>query len=127
MSKVSIDWASAKLLRTFIGSKDFEQSRAFYQTLGFEEMVLGPKLSLFQVNDHFSFHLQDYYVKDWLENSMLFLVVEDLEFRLSQVEALQLPEKFPGTKVSRIKDEDWGRVFYIHDPSGVLWHVVAFR
>lgn len=127
MSSKSVDWTSAKSLRTFIGSKDFEQSRAFYRTLGFHETPLGPKLSLFEVHEQFSFHLQDFYIKDWLENSMLFLAVEDLDLRLSQVEALRLHENFPGAKVSKIKNEEWGRVFYIHDPSGVLWHIAELR
>ncbi|MEM8582621.1 MAG: glyoxalase [Bacteroidota bacterium] len=126
MSYPKPDWSATSSLRPFIGSRDFAQSRTFYQTLGFEEAVLGPKLSLFKVNEHFSFHLQDYYVKEWMENSMVFLVVDDLSFRLSQVEALNLTDRFPLAKVSPIRKEEWGSVFYIHDPSGVLWHIAAF-
>lgn len=123
----SINWAEATSLRTFIGSKDFSVSRAFYRALGFKETELGPKLSLFQVNDHFSFHLQDFYVKEWVENSMMFLVVDDLELRLSQVEALNISERFPPAKLTPIQEQDWGKVFYIFGPSGVLWHIAQFK
>jgi hypothetical protein len=32
----------AKSIRPFIGVKNFELSRNFYQDLGFEEVILGP-------------------------------------------------------------------------------------
>ncbi|WP_338156052.1 hypothetical protein [Chryseobacterium arthrosphaerae] len=37
-----------KSIRPFIGAKNFAISRNFYRDLGFEEVVLEPKLSLFK-------------------------------------------------------------------------------
>jgi hypothetical protein len=37
-----------KSIRPFIGAQNFEISRSFYRDLGFKEVVLEPKLSLFQ-------------------------------------------------------------------------------
>jgi hypothetical protein len=60
---VSIMEHNAKSLRPFIGSKNYNQSRQFYQDLGFTEVVLSPVMSLFQ-NKTVGFYLQDAYVKD---------------------------------------------------------------
>ncbi len=75
----NLETAQFKNIRSFIGAKDFEESRSFYRTLGFKESVLSEKMSLFKVNEHLGFYLQDYYVKDWVNNSMLFVEVADVE------------------------------------------------
>ena len=65
-------------LRPFIGAKDFAVSRSFYRALGFTETVLSPNLSVFAWRG-LSFYLQDAYVKDWVDNTMLFLEVGDVD------------------------------------------------
>lgn len=119
--------ASSNSLRPFIGSKDFETSRSFYKDLGFEEFVIEPKMSLFKVNDQLAFYLQDAYVKDWIENTMLFLEVNDMDEYYAQLKALQLPSKYEGVSLSEIRNEYWGRECFMHDPAGVLWHFGVFR
>lgn len=59
-------------IRPFIGAENFETSRSFYKDLGFEEVVLEPKLSLF-IKNKVGFYLQDAYVKDWIDNTMILL------------------------------------------------------
>ncbi len=66
-----------KSIRPFLGAKNFEVSRMFYRDLGFQEKVLEHNLSYFQA-DGLGFYLQDAYVKDWIDNSMIFLEVEDV-------------------------------------------------
>ena len=68
----------AKSIRTFIGAKDFNESREFYRALGFEEFVISDNMTYFKIND-LGFYLQDYYVKDWINNSMVFLEVGDVD------------------------------------------------
>ena len=42
-----------KSIRSFIGAKDFDVSRAFYQELGFTEIPIDAKMSYFeQVHQH---------------------------------------------------------------------------
>ncbi|WP_339870032.1 glyoxalase [uncultured Algoriphagus sp.] len=118
----------AKSIRTFLGSKNYKESIRFYQVLGFEVKPLDPKMSLVRVNDSLAFYLQDYYLKSWCENSMIFLEIEsDLESYWEAVKVLGLPDKFPGTKLSTIKHNDWGNEFFLHDPAGVLWHFGIFH
>lgn len=66
----------ATSIRPFIGAKDYDLSRSFYRDLGFEEVVLSNDMSLFKI-DQLGFYLQHAYVKDWIDNSMIFLEVDD--------------------------------------------------
>jgi hypothetical protein len=63
-----------KSSETFISSKDYNVSRNFYADLSFEELKLSVNMSYFKFGE-FGFYLQDAYVKDWIDNSMVFLEV----------------------------------------------------
>ncbi|MFK8059962.1 MAG: glyoxalase [Polaribacter sp.] len=115
-----------KSIRPFIGAKKFEESRNFYTELGFSETILSDNMSVFKVDEKLSFYLQKAYVKDWVDNSMLFLEVDDLEEYLSTLKLKKLTEKFPKVKLSSIVKNDWGKEFFLHDPSGILWHIGCF-
>lgn len=116
-----------KSIRTFVGAKDFGESCRFYETLEFELRHHGKGFAYVSVSPGIGFYLQDYYVKDWCENSMVFLEVNDLEAYFDKVTALDLPGKFHGVKVMPIKRQVWGAEFFIIDPAGVLWHIGTFR
>ncbi len=113
-------------IRTFIGAKAFNESRSFYKDLGFKEIIIDPKLSHFKLNDQNSFFLQDYYVKDWVNNSMIFLEVDDIEKCEQDILSKGLQEKYKQVRFDGIKEFEWGRVLFMHDPSGVLWHLCEF-
>lgn len=116
---------SIRSIRPFIGAKDFDLSRKFYQTMGFEESRIGDGMSFFHLGD-FGFYLQRSYVKDWIDNTMVFLEVEDANRHLTEITELDLAEIFPGARLSAMVENDWGREFFLHDPSGVLWHIGEF-
>lgn len=115
-----------KSIRTFIGAKDYAISRSFYQDLGFKEYVTSEKMSYFY-HQGFGFYLQDYYVKDWVDNSMIFVEVDDVERYHSELEALALHKKYKGVRLTEIQDDHWGRECFLYDPSGVLWHFGQFN
>lgn len=115
----------ARSIRPFLGATDYEVSRAFYRDLGFEETVLFPNMSLFSTGD-MGFYLQRANVKDWIENTMVFLEVEDVARFWDDLVALGLPDKYPGVRLTPIRHEAWGRECFVHDPSGILWHFGQF-
>lgn len=115
-----------KSIRTFIGAKDYNMSRNFYKDFGFEEIVTSDTMSYFR-QGNFGFYVQDYNVKDWIDNSMVFLEVEGVEAHLKQLTALKLDSKYPNVKISGIHYNNWGNEYFIHDPSGVLWHIGEFK
>lgn len=116
----------ATSIRPFIGSKDFKLSREFYNQLGFQESVIAPNMSLFRIG-HVAFYLQDAYVKDWIDNTMIFVEVEDVDHYWKELSAMDLPDKYPGVKITPIRVEHWGRECFLHDPSGILWHFGQFN
>ena len=115
-----------KSIRSFIGSKNYEISRSFYRALGFEEIITSDKMSYFE-NGSFGFYLQNYFVEEWLSNSMMFLEVINLDQTYQFIQSLELTSKYENVKISNITFNDWGREFFLHDPSGVLWHIGTFN
>ncbi|MCY0978343.1 glyoxalase [Chryseobacterium wangxinyae] len=114
-----------KSIRPFIGAKNFDESRSFYRDLGFEEVVLESKLSVLK-NQEIAFYLQDYYAKEWIENTMIFVEVESADSYYEELQALNLLEKYKNTKLTPVRTMDWGKECFVHDPSGVLWHFGEF-
>lgn len=112
-------------IRPFIGAKDYELSRRFYRELGFGETVLFPNMCVFKTGQ-LAFYLQDAYVKDWIDNTQIFLEVDDVQRYWSELSALDLPARFPGVRLTPIRNEPWGRECFLHDPSGILWHFGKF-
>ena len=112
-------------IRPFIGAENFETSRKFYGDLGFEETVLFPNMSVFKTGA-LAFYLQDAYVKDWIDNTMVFMEVEDVDKHWNDLQALNLAAKYENVKLTPVRTYDWGRECFLHDPSGILWHFGQF-
>lgn len=74
----------------------------------------------------FSFYLQNAYVAEWVDNTMIFLEVEDVDRYWTQLQALNLLTTYPTVKLVPVKRFDWGKECFMHDPSGVLWHIGEF-
>ena len=106
-------------MRPIVPAKDFEISKKFYLELGFRPQTLADRL----VEMHFgvySFILQDYYVEQWADNFVMHVSVADLDHWWKHICALDLTSRY-GVKVGPPKQESWGMVAGLIDPSGVLW------
>jgi hypothetical protein len=117
---------SPKSIRPFIGAKNYEESRKFYRDLGFEESVLSSNMSYFDMNG-FGFYLQNAYVKDWIDNTMIFMEVSDVKQFWEVLCALNLSTKFETVKLVPIRALNWGSECFLYDPSGILWHFGEFN
>jgi len=118
--------AGTELVRPFIPARDFDLSKAFYETLGFEKLLDGD-VAIFEVGSC-GFILQRYYKKEWAENCMLQLMVDDLDAWWEHIEGLDLPGKFNIPLPKAPAMQPWGlRIAYVVDPSGVLWHIAQRR
>jgi hypothetical protein len=116
----------AKSIRPFIGAVNFKESRLFYLALGFEESVISVNMSYFRVTEMLGFYLQDAYVEDWVNNSMIFLEVDDVNRYWNELKSLGLHQKYKNVKLTSIREHDWGKECFLHDPSGILWHFGEF-
>jgi hypothetical protein len=112
-------------IRPFIGAMDFNISRSFYRDLGFEETILSDKMSVFKASG-LAFYLQDAYEKEWIDNTMIFMEVEDVNVFWSYLKSLGLETKYKNVRLIPVKLFDWGSECYLHDPSGILWHFGSF-
>ncbi|MGB0178252.1 MAG: glyoxalase [Owenweeksia sp.] len=117
----------ARSIRPFIGSRNFETCRNFYRDLAFHESEIDAKMSYF-ISGDFGFYLQDYYQKDWVDNTMVFMEVEDVPRFWEELQELGLEEKYRdfNVRLVPVRTMDWGRECFVHDPSGILWHFGEF-
>lgn len=116
-----------KSVRSFIGAKDYNESLQFYKDIGFKEVTLSDSMTYFAISENLGFYLQKAFVKDWVDNSMLFLEVESVENYLDYLKSKKLTENYKKVKLSKIVINDWGKEFFLHDPSGILWHIGNFK
>lgn len=115
-----------KSIRPFIGAKNFDISRNFYKDLGFAEHVISPQLSYFE-SQEIGFYLQNAYVKDWVENTMVFVEVDNVDEYWKRIVSLKLEAKYENVRLVPIRHLDWGKECFVHDPSGILWHFGEFK
>jgi predicted lactoylglutathione lyase len=108
-------------MRPMVPAKDFEISKRFYIELGFEPNPLTDRLIEMQLGA-FSFILQAHYAKQWADNLVMHLRVSDVKLWWDHINALDLTSRY-GVKAQAPQTEDWGLVFGVTDPSGVLWRV----
>jgi len=114
-------------IRSFIGAKNYGVSKSFYQTLGWTINEIDNSMCYIQIVENKGFYLQRAYVKQWINNTMLFLEIENVEAYLEKIKALNLEDQFKGVRLSDIVIQEWGKEFFLHDPSGVLWHFGCFH
>lgn len=111
----------SELIRPFVPAKDYELSKAFYEALGFR-MLHDDDVAIFEAGSG-GFILQPYYQKDWAENCMMQLVVDDLDAWWRHIERLDLPGRFSVRPPRAPETQTYGiRVAFVFDPCGVLWH-----
>lgn len=112
--------------RPFLPAKDFEVSRAFYESLGFNKL-LDADVAIFGIGST-SFILQRRFEKAWAENCMMQLMVDDLDAWWRHIESLDLAATFGVPQPKKPSMQPWGlRVGFLIDPSGILWHIAQRR
>ncbi len=116
----------AEAARPFLPTRDFEQSRAFYEALGFRKLLDGD-VAIFAIGTT-SFILHRPIEAEIENNWMMQLMVDDLDGWWAHIEKLDLPSRFGVAQPISPAMQPWGlRVAYLVDPAGVLWHMRARR
>ena len=113
-----------EVARPFLPTRDFEASRSFYESLGFTKLLDGD-VAIFAAGAS-SFILQRHHEEGC--NTMMQLMVDDLDAWWAHVQSLDLPGKFGVAAPRPPALQPWGlRVVYLVDPAGVLWHIAQRR
>ena len=111
-----------RAFRPFLPAKEFETSLRFYMAIGFEAYLLGDTLAELSLGTY-AFLLQGYYVKEWAENTMMHILVNDVRAWWQHIDSLSLADQFGVPPPIAPRVEPWGlTVAYVIDPSGILWH-----
>jgi hypothetical protein len=110
-------------VRPFVPAADFGVSKAFYEALGWSTAWTdGRGLALMEI-ENYRFMLQDYFVQEWAENSMLSIIVSDASIWFERVSSVLSRRCYGDARVDEPKVEPWGAIVtYVWDPCGVLLH-----
>ena len=106
-------------LKVYMPAKDFELSKRFYTALGFTMTEGWGGTADFELNGH-RFRLQNYYVKDWAENWMAVIDVDDVKAWHERVQIMARSGEFGRMDVPEPHEVDGSMVLEVPDPSGVL-------
>ncbi|MBN8482615.1 MAG: glyoxalase [Xanthomonadales bacterium] len=113
-------------LRPFIPAKDFAVSKAFYEALGWVVEYEDPELALL-ANAERRFYLQRGYLKEWAENTMLFIPVADAVASFEAIRAVLETRRFGDARVAPPRQQPYGAlVTHVWDPAGVLLHLAQW-
>jgi len=113
-------------VKIFVPAKNFEVSLAFYTSLGWRINWKNDNglAELELANSRF--YLQDYYVKQWAHNFMMYITIDNPDEWYSFISnEIKSDKRFKHCKVKEPKKEAYGNVVYVWDPSGVLLHFSA--
>lgn len=114
--------ATVTALAPFIPCDDFDLCRRFYAEIGFTEAHADAGLAIFACGG-FRFILQNDRWPDAGQHYMVQLGVTGVDAWWRRLESLDLPSRF-GARLRAPEDQPWGaRVLFLHDPTGVLWHI----
>lgn len=113
---------SAVEIKAFVPAADFEESKRFYLTLGFEVPWSDGELAYVRHGDC-SFLLQAFDAPGFAGNFQMHLLVQNVDDWHAQVVASGVAGRF-GVAVGQPEDRPWAmRDFTLYDPSGVLWRI----
>ncbi len=114
--------ARATALIPFVPSgPEFDTALAFFADLGVETAWRNGDIAGLRFGGA-TFMLQNIHVQAWQENQMLVVEVDDLDMYWREIDALNLPAKYPGVRMKPPTDFPWGREAHVIDPGGVCWH-----
>ena len=122
-------------IKAFVPSKDFELAKRFYSDLGFTVLWSDLEVACLQQGTT-AFLLQNYYVKEFADNLMMHMLVEDLDAWWRLVSDQRLVAKYSGTAFRPMsppvsakeseasKQSAWSVLDFVFiDPTGVLWRI----
>lgn len=112
-------------LKAYVPAKDFALSKRFYTALGFKGTEGWGRTVDFEF-DGCGFRLQDYYVKDWADNFMMVMHVDDVEAWHRRVLEITADAEFTTVRVKQPEPFGDARVLHIVDPSGVVLILVQY-
>jgi catechol 2,3-dioxygenase-like lactoylglutathione lyase family enzyme len=108
--------------RVFLPTRDLAQSIDFYRRMGWQIRFQDEQLALMELGASRIF-LQKYYQKEWADNTMVHLVVDDAIGWHEVAERVKEEGGFGDVRIRAPQREAYGAlVTHVIDPAGVLLH-----
>jgi predicted enzyme related to lactoylglutathione lyase len=108
--------------RIFLPTRDLAQSIEFYSRMGWKARFRDENLALMELGASRVF-LQKHYQKEWADNTMVHLVVDDAVLWHEVAERVKVEGGFEDVVIRAPQREDYGAlVTHVIDPAGVLLH-----
>ena len=109
--------------KPFVPSNDYDQSKAFYNLLGFSINWDDGEVCEVDTNFGYRFLLLPKNHNNYAHSLMLHFMVNSAQEWYQHFVNIKLMESFEGTKVAPPKLMPWGLLItYVWDPAGVLLH-----
>ena len=119
---LNLNASDVRVMVPMVPARDFTVSKDFYTALGWNLTEIGEKLVLIEFADR-ELYLQGHYVKEWAEQFVIFVTVEDAKAWHDHASAVLKQRTYLDARVWPPKEEPWGALTtYVMDPSGVLIH-----
>lgn len=119
---------TAKDVKMFVPALDFAKSLQFYEALGWQVNWVADDngLAILELANG-RFYLQNYYNKEWADNFMMHIVVDDAHAWWEHANSVIATGNYKFARMQKPKEEPYGAVVtYVWDPSGVLLHFAQF-
>jgi catechol 2,3-dioxygenase-like lactoylglutathione lyase family enzyme len=108
--------------RVFLPTRDLARSIDFYSRMGWQIHFRDDNLALMELGAS-RFFLQKYYQKEWADNTMVHLVVDDATRWHELAERVKQEGGFEDVRIRAPQREAYGAlVTHVIDPAGVLLH-----
>ena len=114
----------ARDVKVFVPALDFSASLEFYTALGWQLIWKADDngLAILELAGQ-RFYLQNYYNKDWADNFMMHILIEDAEAWWRYASNVIKQGQYKNARVKRPEKQDYDAlVTFVWDPSGVLLH-----
>lgn len=116
-------------VKVFVPARNFLESLRFYKALGWRVNFQAEDNTLAELElAGTRFFLQNFYHKDWAENFMLYINVEDARAWHTHVANVIQEGDWQHVRVQEPQEQSYGAlVTFVWDPSGVLLHFAELR
>ncbi len=115
-------------VKVFVPAMNFQESLRFYKALGWQENFRSGSDDLAELElADCRFYLQNYYNKDWANNFMLHITVEDARAWWERASTVIAAGNYKYARLTEPNEQSYGAlVTHVWDPSGVLLHFAQF-
>ncbi len=116
-------------VKVFVPAKNFQESLGFYEALGWQVNFRAENDDIAELELAGSrFYLQNYYNKDWANNFMLHITVDDADAWWRHASGVIESSNYKYARLKAPEEQPYGAlVTHVWDPSGVLLHFAQFH